>query len=127
MHNATSAVSRDPRRLRVFHLADALIIDVYRATAAFPSEERYGLQAQLRRASLSAASNIVEGCARKTTRDYLSFLTVATGSAAEARYLVDVSFRLEYLPETTRDDLDIRYTDLLKGLQKLVRVLEGQP
>ena len=120
-------MSRDPRKLRVFHLADDLIIDVYRATKAFPTEERYGMQAQLRRASLSAASNIVEGCARKTTRDYLNFLNVATGSAAEARYLVDVSSRLDFLPGETRKDLDLRYTELLKGLQKLIQSLESQP
>ena len=120
-------MSRDPRKLRVFHLADDLIIDIYRATTTFPTEERYGLQAQMRRASLSAACNIVEGCARKTTRDYLNFLNVATGSAAEARYLVDVSYRLEFLPKKTRDELDVRYTELLKGLQKLVQSLESQP
>ena len=120
-------MSRDPRKLRVFHLADDLIIDVYRATTGFPSEERYGLQAQVRRASLSAASNIVEGCARRTTREYLNFLNVATGSAAEARYLVDVSFRLEFLPAKVRESLDSRYTELLKGLQKLQRSLENLP
>src|SRR4029079_16765498 len=86
-------MARDHRTLRVFKLADSLAIDIYQATKNFPSEERYGLQAQIRRAAVSAATNIVEGCARRSDREYVNFLNVATGSAAEVRYLCDLSCR----------------------------------
>jgi four helix bundle protein len=120
-------MSRDYRKLRVFAFADALVLEVYGATAKFPIDERFGLQAQLRGAAVSAATNIVEGCARRTTREYVHFLNVATGSAAEARYLLGVAQRLEMLPGEVHSRLGIRYTGLLKGLQKLITTLENCP
>jgi four helix bundle protein len=74
-------MSRDHRKLRVFHQADALVIEVYRATANFPLEDRYVLQAQTRRGAISAAANMVEGCARRTAREYLQGLNIANSSA----------------------------------------------
>ena len=120
-------MARDPRKLRVFLQADSLIPEVYRATAAFPQEERYGLQAQLRRAALSAATNIVEGCARRTTREYVHFLNVANGSSAEAGYLVNIAHRLEYLSGTKEAELAEGYTELTKGLQSLINSLANEP
>jgi len=69
----------------------------------------------------------VEGCARRTTREYLQFLNVANGSTAEAAYLVDVACRLGFVPESVKADLMNRYTDLTKGLQKLIASLEHEP
>ena len=120
-------MGRDHCKLRVFEQADTLLIAVYRATAMFPIEERYVLQAQLRRAAISAATNIVEGCARRTTREYVQFLNVANGSTAEARYLVNVAHRLGFISAAEESELAGRYTELTKGLQKLISALANEP
>src|SRR5262249_61284934 len=115
------------RKLRLFDLADDLVLEVYRTTRNFPPEERYGLQAQLRRATLSAATNIVEGCARKTEKDFAKFINVATGSAAESRYLVDVSIRLGLLSAAKNQGTLERLDLLVAQLKALGNSLDSQP
>jgi four helix bundle protein len=116
-------MSRDHRKLRVFNLADELVIDVYRSTKAFPLEERYGLQAQLRRSAISVTANIVEGCARRTTAAYCNFLNIAAGSTAEAWYLVDISDRLGFLAANHGKRLCEKYHVLAGQLEALQQSL----
>ena len=116
-------MSRDHRKLDVFTLADQLVLDIYRSSNDFPAPERYGLQSQMRRAAVSTACNIVEGSARRTAREYVHFLNVATGSAAEAEYLVTLAERLEILPATRADDLIRAYGKLSASLRALLRSL----
>jgi four helix bundle protein len=113
-------MARDHRTLRVFKLADSLAIDIYQITKNFPAEERYGLQAQIRRAAVSAATNIVEGCARRSDREYVNFLNVATGSAAEVRYLSDLSCRLTFLQPKHAKDIEPRCRELVASLVRLM-------
>ena len=117
-------MSRDHRQLRVFHLADQLAVEVYRATKQFPNEERYGLQSQIRRAAVSTAANLVEGCARSTTKDYLHFVTIALGSASESRYLIDLATRLGMLKPDQFAELDRQADLLIRGLQSLLSSLK---
>jgi four helix bundle protein len=72
--------------------ADELAHLVYKITRKFPKEELYGLTSQLRRSTLSVPLNIVEGFARKVSRDYRQFLYIAYGSLKETQYLLNFAF-----------------------------------
>lgn len=120
-------MSRDHRKLRVFQLADELVAEVYRRTQGFPVEERYGLKSQIRRAAISVPTNIVEGCTRRTSRDYEHFLTMSMGSASEVRYLLHLSCRLGFLPAPEHENLKPRYDELVRSLQKLLNALDETP
>jgi len=99
-------------------------MDIYRSSQVFPIEERFGLQSQLRRAAVSVASNIVEGCARRHPREYRSFLNIATGSSAEALYLLTIAVRLGLLSATDSERLSQGYAELTAALKSLLRALE---
>ncbi|NMC70511.1 MAG: four helix bundle protein [Myxococcales bacterium] len=99
----------------------------YRVTRHCPSEERYGLQAQIRRAAVSVPTNIVAGCARRSTKDDLYFVRVALGSASAVRYLLlGPARRLGLLAASDHEPLEGRYGARIRGLQRLLDVL-GRP
>ncbi len=114
---------RDHTKLRAFELADQLALDVYKATKTFPREEVFGLTSQLRRATVSVASNIVEGCARHSKSDYVRFLDMAYGSAREVEYQVSLGFRLGYLNRETNESLQALSVETSKVLNGLLRAL----
>ena len=114
---------RDHRNLRAFELADETALAVYGATRGFPSEEQFGLTAQMRRAAVSAASNIVEGCARNTEADFLHFLDIAYGSIREVEYQASLAVRLGYLSAPDYDRLNAQIEETGKVLHGLIRSL----
>ena len=70
---------------------------IYRVSATFPKHEMFGLVAQLRRAGVSIPSNIAEGSARKSTKEFIHFLHVARGSLAELETQLHLARRIGYL------------------------------
>jgi four helix bundle protein len=116
--------ARDHRKLRVFHDAHRLTLAIYKHTKNFPKEEWYGLRAQIRKASTSIPTNIVEGSARRTTREYLNFLNIARASAAEVTYLVLLTFQLEMLSKGSFAILDQLCQQLVPQLEALVDSVE---
>ena len=114
---------RDHTRLRAFELADELSLLVYRSTTRFPMQEQFGLTSQMRRAGVSVASNIVEGCARESAADYVRFLDIAFASARELEYQGTLARRLGYLTDKEASGLEKQVVETCKVLNGLIRAL----
>jgi four helix bundle protein len=85
------------RQLQGWQKAHTLTLAIYHATALFPTEERYGLTSQIRRASSSIPANIAEGCGRGTQAEVAQFLQIARGSASELDYHLQLAHDLNLL------------------------------
>ncbi len=81
------------QNLRVAEQATKLAVSVYRMASAFPTDERFGITAQMRRAAVSVGSNIAEGCGRRGNRELLQFLYIASGSASELAFQLQLADR----------------------------------
>ena len=125
LHGQEAAISRDHRKLRVFHDAHQLTLGIYKTSRHFPKEEWFGIRMQMRRAAVSVASNIVEGSARRSSREYCNFLNISRGSAAELSYLVDLAYALEFLAKDIWTPLHAHCERVEKQLQRLLREMEG--
>jgi four helix bundle protein len=117
-------MARDHRKLRVFHDAHALTLAIYKSTRNFPREEWYALRQQMRRAAVSIPSNIVEGNARRTTREYVHFLNVSRGSAAELNYLIDLASELSFLAGAVFKALNDHCARVCRQLESLLQTME---
>lgn len=112
------------RQLDVWQLGMDVAEQLYRSTASFPQHEMYGLRSQLRRAAVSIPSNIAEGHARDSTREYLHHVSIALGSTAEAETQLMLAGRLEYITQSVLADL-LQHIDrlgkMLGGLQRALK------
>ena len=117
---------RDHKKLRAFDLAHSLVLDVYRLTRSFPKEETYGLTSQIRRSAVSVTSNIVEGCARPTERDYAHFLSISYASACELQYQLKLSGELGFIPETDAATIHRSAESVAKILSALIQALRAE-
>jgi four helix bundle protein len=100
-----------------------LVIDIYDAAKSLPSDERYGLAAQMKRAASSIPSNIAEGAGRETRREKRSFLLNARGSLCELATQIEICRRLNYLQKTQFHLLDAKSTRVGKLLTGTIRSL----
>jgi four helix bundle protein len=86
--------------LDVWKEAITLVTEIYNLTANFPDSERFGLTSQMRRAAVSVPSNIAEGAARGTNKEYVRFLNISLGSLSEIETQILISKNLEYISST---------------------------
>jgi four helix bundle protein len=112
---------RDHNKLRAFGTADDVAIMIYKITSLFPKEEMFGLTNQMRRAAVSTPSNIVEGCARKSQKEYLNFLNIAFGSLRELHYQFGLSCRLGYISINDAQECEPKIIEAEKILSALIR------
>src|SRR5581483_125364 len=109
--------------LEVWQKAHQLVLEVYRLTKVFPSEERYRLVDQLCRASASIPTNIAEGKGRNSLKEYLQFLSIAKGSIEETKYLLLLSRDLGYLDEPTYYSISDNYDEIARMINGLINSL----
>jgi four helix bundle protein len=107
------------RKLKVWNKAVDLAVQVYALTTEFPRQEIYGLNAQMRRAGVSVASNIAEGSARGTRRDFRQFVKLAEGSNCELQTQLLIARRLRYGNNEACDSLE----DLSNEVGKMLAAL----
>ena len=111
------------RELEVWKRAIDLVVAVYGVSKKFPTEEKYGLLSQLRRAAVSVPANIAEGYGRKYRKEYLNHLSIAQGSLTEMETHLIIALRLEYLNRTDLKPVWTCAQEVGKMLQKLRVVL----
>ncbi len=90
-------MKRKHHELRTWQEAISLVTDVYKITENFPKHELYSLTSQMRRAAVSIPSNIAEGAARTSNREFLNFLSIARGSLSELETQIVISKELGYI------------------------------
>jgi len=107
---------KDHKELDVWQKSMDFVQSVYELTGNFPKDEVYGLTSQLRRSAVSIPSNIAEGAARNTDKEFLNFLHIAQGSAAEAETQLLIAQRLKYVGN---------FEPLLTELRTVQKLLHG--
>jgi len=112
---------RSHKDLDVWKKAIDLSAEAYRLTGSFPKEEIYTLTSQMRRASVSIASNIAEGAARRTDKDFIHFLYMALGSASELDTQVEIAIKVGFAGEDDMEDFQNKVGTISKMLYGLIR------
>ena len=116
---------KDFRNLLVWQKAHRLVKHAYEATSRFPTEEKFGLTSQMRRAVVSIPTNFAEGCGRSGASDFRRFLDIAMGSASEVQYLVYQSGDLGFMDETTCQRLASDVEEVKRMLSSLILKLRA--
>jgi four helix bundle protein len=118
---------QDVHELTVWHRAIDLTVCIYRLTRDFPKEETYGLVSQLRRASVSVASNIAEGRGRLNVAEFRQFLGVALGSIFEIKTQLIVAQRLVMGRTVAVDEATALSEEVSKMLTSFIQTLGSKP
>lgn len=113
-------MKRIHKNLDVWKESVDLAIFVYKLTDSFPKTEQYGLISQMRRAAISVSSNIAEGAARSSSKEFIHFLNIVNGSLSELDTQVEIAFRIGYLSGKDINDLQVRIESITVKLSGLI-------
>ncbi len=119
-------MGRDYRKVRMFHVAYGLVLEMYKFLKHYPDYESRNICDQIRRAATSIPLNIVEGISSTSNKVYLNHLGYAYGSARELGILLELSKDLKYLDVTTFKLLDLKLNQLKAGLYKLMCAVDKE-
>ena len=109
--------------LNIWKRSIVVVEDIYKITKNFPKEEIYGLTSQLRRSAVSIPSNIAEGFARFSNKEYKQFLFISLGSCAELSTQIIIALRLGYLKNKETDQLLNEIDEISKMTMSLIKKL----
>ena len=104
------------RKLFVYQKAKILVLEIYKLTKNFPSNENFILVPQMRRAVISVLANLVEGYSKGSSKEFVRFLTISIGSATELEVFLDLSLDLGYIDSKTLDKINILLLEVKKLL-----------
>lgn len=111
------------KELIVWQKSIKLVKEIYRATSKLPESELYGLVSQMRRAAVAIPSNIAEGKKRKTKKDFLQFLRIADGSAAELETQIIIA--KDIYPKVNFSKAELLLEEVQKMLVTIIKRLEN--
>jgi four helix bundle protein len=106
------------RDIKVWQKAHEFVLEVYKLTEIFPSSEKYGLTAQIRRSAISIPTNMAEGYKRRSDKDFAHFLNIADSSLEESKYHLLLARDLGYLKSGD-------YSRLSESADEIGRMLSG--
>ena len=114
------------KNLKVYQIAKVIVKNVYQLMKKFPSEERYALCDQLRRAAISVPSNIVEGLSRTSDKEKHNFLNIAYGSLMETMCQLDISADLGYITKEELKHVEDESVELICMMKGMMRNLTSE-
>ena len=107
-------------KLDVFRISKEFVLSCYKETRSFPSDERFAMIQQIRRAALSVHLNVAEGCSRKSAIERKRFYEIARGSVIEIDSAFDIAFNLGYTSKEKLADLGILLVRCFQLISKMI-------
>lgn len=114
-------IMRTHKDLDVWKESMKLVMEVYKLTKIFPKDEIYTLVSQIRRSAISIPSNIAEGAARNSQKEFIQFLYIALGSLAELETQLLLAKDLEYIKNSTIDEAVVKQRKMILGLLRYLK------
>ena len=114
------------KELKIWNKAIDLTVEVYKATADFPKEEKFGLTSQIRRSAVSIPSNIAEGAGRNSNKEFGYFLGVSNGSSFELQTQLIVSNRLNLISDESVQPILNQLDEIQKMTYKFQQTLSSR-